>query len=92
MIVTVAKTHSVDISNAIPFKSWLVKKHGFSVRSASDTASRLRRVARLGASPNADGQSLKRALQKVETRKLSPTVKSQLKRAVDLYQEFHLKT
>jgi DNA (cytosine-5)-methyltransferase 1 len=73
------------------FKAWLVRHHRFSNRAASDVASRLRRANAILKvdTDNVLADYLYKLSQKQESRSLSISVRSQLRRAVTLYWEFN---
>jgi DNA (cytosine-5)-methyltransferase 1 len=72
------------------FSNWLKKNKRFTVASANDVVSRLRRVDSICDIEwdKALDSNLFTLSQKNEFKKLTPSVKSQLRRSVKLYYEF----
>jgi len=72
-----------------PFLDWLRGSHAMSERSQRDTMSRLRRADSICSIPSAPEAHYLFMLEQSENyRSLTPTVRSQLKRAVKLYSEY----
>lgn len=68
------------------FSDWLIKKKNLTPRSAKDVKSRLSRIARSNEKFYSLGEPLLKAL--IENLTTSSSVRSQLKRAVNLFKEF----
>ena len=76
-------------NNCEMFVDWLVAFHNLTQRSASDTLSRVRRADRffpINSVP--DGLYFLSLSETNDFRKLSPSVKSQIKRSLMLYREY----
>ncbi len=70
------------------FLTWLIHEKNMSVRAAKDSISRLKRVLRLISQDNTDSDTITKLNGNAEFQTLSMFIKSQLRRAVALYQEF----
>ena len=70
------------------FTEWLIKKKGLQPRSARDVESRIKRLRKL--SEKFDTLKDDSLLKLIEKETDSPFVRSQLKRAANLYVEFGL--
>lgn len=70
------------------FIMWLMDKHGMTERSAKDVYSRLKRIMKMTNIDEIDEVSLDYLKKNEEYNKLSQPLKSQLKRALVLYEEF----
>lgn len=68
------------------FTDWLIKKKNLNPRSAKDVKSRLNRISRCNEKFYSLGESSLKLL--IENEAASPSVRSQLKRAINLYKEF----
>ncbi len=77
--------------NRISFLDWLVEEKGFKHKSAKDVCSRYKRVLKImDIDPKADCLDTLFFLSKKDAfRSLPYTVKSQIKRSVQLFHEFH---
>jgi DNA (cytosine-5)-methyltransferase 1 len=75
--------------NKISFQKWLIEVKNFQARSATDVMSRINRVSRFQKLPESIDENFVSTLaEKEEYLKLSPSVRSQLKRALRLYKEY----
>lgn len=72
------------------FSEWLEKEKGMSHKSSHDAASRLKRASIILGVDDMSGMDVKKLEEKESFRALSITVKSQLRRAVRLYEEFKM--
>ena len=70
------------------FQAWLIKEKTMSDRSARDSVSRLKRVLRIISQEKIDSTTITKLNETDEFQNLSIFIKSQLRRAVALYQEF----
>lgn len=70
------------------FLEWLKTEKNMSERSARDTVSRIKRALRVVSGDSVDTTTLEKLNETPEFLKLSMFIKSQLRRAVTLYQEF----
>lgn len=70
------------------FLEWLKTEKNMSERSARDTVSRIKRALRIISGVSVDTMTLDKLNEAPEFLELSMFIKSQLRRAVTLYQEF----
>lgn len=70
------------------FLEWLKTEKNMSERSARDTVSRIKRALRIVSGVEVDTTTIDKLNEAPEFLKLSMFIKSQLRRAVTLYQEF----
>lgn len=70
------------------FLEWLKTEKNMSERSARDTVSRIKRALRIVSGASVDTATLDKLNEAPEFLKLSMFIKSQLRRAIALYQEF----
>lgn len=70
------------------FLEWLKTEKNMSERSARDTVSRIRRALRIVSKDSVETSTIEKLNASPEFLKLSMFIKSQLRRAVALYQEF----
>lgn len=70
------------------FLEWLKTEKNMSERSARDTVSRIKRALRIISGVSVDTMTLDKLNEAPEFLELSIFIKSQLRRAVTLYQEF----
>ena len=70
------------------FLDWLKAEKNMSERSAKDTVSRLKRALRIASKDSFDTSTIEKLNAAPEFLKLSIFIKSQLRRAITLYQEF----
>lgn len=71
------------------FTEWLMKKKSLQPRSARDVESRIKRLKKLSTKFNTLKEDA--LIELIENETTSPFVRSQLKRAFNLYREFELK-
>lgn len=72
----------------IVFKQWLQDEKNLSIRSASDVVSRCKRVNRITKKDSIDDNTVTTLMSMDSYDGMSPSIKSQLKRAATLYVEF----
>lgn len=70
------------------FLEWLKTEKNMSDRSAKDTVSRVKRALRIASKDSVDTSTIDKLNAAPEFLKLSMFIKSQLRRAITLYQEF----
>ena len=70
------------------FKQWLQEEKGMSIRSANDVISRCRRISKMTQTDNINDNTISLMLKNDCYENLSSYIKSQLKRAANLYIEF----
>ena len=70
------------------FLEWLKTEKNMSERSARDTVSRIKRALRIASGVTVDTTTIDKLNEAPEFLKLSMFIKSQLRRAIALYQEF----
>lgn len=70
------------------FLEWLKTEKNMSERSARDTVSRIKRALRIASGVTVDTTTIDKLNEAPEFLKLSMFIKSQLRRAITLYQEF----
>lgn len=70
------------------FREWLKTEKSMSERSARDTVSRLKRALRIISEESITALSTDKLNEAAEFNRLSMFIKSQLRRAIILYQEF----
>lgn len=75
----------------IIFSEWLKNRKNYSDRSAKDVVCRCKRVNKIVDKDNFDNQTLALLIESETYENMSKYVKSQLKRAITLYQEFERK-
>lgn len=72
------------------FKEWLVKEKQYSDRASRDVQSRIKRTLTLINESKISDNTLSKLESNLEFNEISISVKSQLRRAVKLYQEYIL--
>lgn len=70
------------------FHSWLQSNKRMTERSASDVASRVRRALKITGAQKVDSETYNQLASSAEYQSLSVNIRSQLKRALALYNEF----
>lgn len=70
------------------FREWLMKEKQYSDRSSRDVQSRLKRALLLSDEEGISSETLTRIESNIDFKGLSMSVKSQIRRAVKLYQEY----
>lgn len=70
------------------FREWLIKEKKYSVRASRDVQSRLKRALLLSGEKEITLEIIAKIEANTEFKRLSMSVKSQIRRAVKLYQEY----